>query len=254
MMVLGAVACVFLLLLTFNQESFKARNKMLAFIVLMFAGLIFWTLYQMVPMGLTLFIVKKVNTEFWGMAIAPQWIQNINTLVIVFGGPMVSAFFLNLREKGVNISIPRQFTAALFCIGLGYVILPVGIFQAKGGLVSLYWVIACYVLQSIGELLISPVGYAMVGRLAPANLQGVMMGTWMMVTGVAATFSNRFSHLMVLPESASSIAMDQSFSQVFNFLGWGALFASFLLFLASRWVRALMDEEMTQAPAVLALS
>lgn len=243
MMMLGAAAVVFLLLLTSSQESRNARNKMLAFIVLMFAGLVFWTLYQMVPMGLTLFIVKKVNTEFFGLNIAPQWIQNINTVVIVIGGPLISALFAKLRMKGTKISIPMQFTAALFCIGLGYVILPIGIMQAKGGLVSLYWVIVCYVLQSIGELLISPVGYAMVGRLAPANLQGVMMGTWMMVTGVAATFSNHFSHLMVLPENAPTYALDHSFSQVFNTLGWGAMLASFLLFIGSKKLKALINED-----------
>lgn len=239
-MVLGGVALVFILLMTFNQESLKARNKLLAFIALMAAGLVFWTLYQMVPMGITLFIVQKVNANFFGLEIAPQWLQNINTVVLIIGGPVMSILLANMRDKGINVSIPIQFTLALILIGLGYAILPIGIYFAGGGLVSIHWIMVCYLLQSIAELLISPVGYAMIGRLAPSNMQGVLMGTWMMVTGVAATFSSRFSHMMIAPSTSTSGATD-NFSYVFTLLGLSAIAAGILLYFISPWLSRLMD-------------
>jgi POT family proton-dependent oligopeptide transporter len=48
------------------------------------------------------------------------------------------------------------------------------------------------VLQSIGELLLMPVGYAMIGKLAPKQYQGIMMGSWMLVTGLASLFAATF--------------------------------------------------------------
>lgn len=248
---LGAIALIFLVMMTLTQASLKAKKKLIAFMILMAAGLIFWTLYQMVPMGITLFIVKKVNCEFFGIKVAPQWLQNINTAVLIIGGPLMSALLTRFREKGMKVSVPLQFTIALILIGLGYAILPIGISQAGHEQVSLNWIIACYLLQSFGELLISPVGYAMVGQLAPSNMQGVLMGTWMMVTGVAATFSNRFSHMMLAGNESSASSAHDNFSFVFSILGFSAIVAGILLYYLSPFVSKLMDnaEKKTKAPS-----
>ena len=103
-----------------------------------------------------------------------------------------------MRKNGVQINIPSQFAMALFFIGIAFVILPIGIAYANSeGMVNPGWIVASYVLQSIGELLISPIGYAMIGYLAPTSLQGVMMGMWMLNTGVGATLSSYSSNLMI---------------------------------------------------------
>jgi POT family proton-dependent oligopeptide transporter len=62
------------------------------------------------------------------------------------------------------------------------------------------------VLQSIGELLISPIGYAMIGKLAPKQYQGVMMGSWMLVTGLASLFAGDFSGMIPAPTGTTAIA------------------------------------------------
>ena len=106
----------------------------------------------------------------------------------------MSALFVRLRARGWNIDIPRQFAAALLLMGLRLPrCCPVGIALAGGtGMVAFSWLFASYVLQSIGELLISPIGYAMIGKLAPHRYQGVMMGSWMLVTGLASLFAGDF--------------------------------------------------------------
>ncbi len=123
-------------------------------------------------------------------------VQNINTVVIIIGGPLLSFIFTNLRERGININIPLQFSFALLLIGLGFAILPVGIsFANAAGFVNFNWIFASFILQSIGELFISPIGYAMVGQLAPVHLRGLMMGVWLMITGVSAILSDHFSKM-----------------------------------------------------------
>src|SRR3546814_17855014 len=73
---------------------------MWAYLILTLGSLVFWALYQMAPSGLQLFAVNNVDLHVWGITVAPQWIQNINTVVIVIGGPLLAAAFSRLRGRG----------------------------------------------------------------------------------------------------------------------------------------------------------
>lgn len=246
-LVVGASMLVLMTVLAVKQQAKDARNKILAYIVLACASLIFWALYQLAPMGLNLFIERNVDRHFMGFIIAPQWIQNINTIVIILGGPLLSFVFTHLRERGINISIPLQFSFALLLIGTAFAILPLGISMADAqGFTNFNWVLLCYVLQSAGELFISPIGYAMVGQLAPVKLRGLMMGIWMMITGVAAILSDHFSKMALgATTSTDPLVTNASYSQTFGFLGWSAIAAGALLFICIPLVSRLTQEKKT---------
>lgn len=242
---LGIAMIGLLIILAIKQPLKHQKQKMMAFVMLMLASLVFWSLYQIAPMGLTLFIKHNVDLHFMGLMLSPQWIQNVNTVVIVLGGPIISMVYAKLRAKGVNINIPLQFSCALLLIGAAFLILPIGIADAdKQGFSHINWILACYFLQSLGELLISPVGYAMIGQLAPNNLQGVMMGAWMMMTGVAATASHHFSNMMI-GETLSNdpLLTNAGFSDVFSLLGWLAVAAGIALMLLMPLLKNLMSNE-----------
>ena len=233
-----------------QQPTQEARDKINAFAVLMVFGTIFWMLYQIGPMGLTVFIDHNVKREYAGWIIPPQWFQNINTLSIVIGGPLLGVLFNKMRRKGVQINIPSQFAMALLFIGLAFVILPIGIVYANSeGMVSPGWIVISYILQSMGELLISPIGYAMIGFLAPASMQGIMMGMWMLNTGVGATLSSYSSNLMITgSESSSPILTNAGYSHVFLMLGLFAIGSSFILFILVSKLRTLMREKKLDTP------
>jgi POT family proton-dependent oligopeptide transporter len=87
----------------------------------------------------------------------------------------------------------QQVAASLLLMAVAFLILPLGIKLAGAdGKSAFVWLFLSYVLQSIGELLIMPIGYAMIGKLAPKQYQGVMMGSWMLVTGLASLFAGDF--------------------------------------------------------------
>jgi POT family proton-dependent oligopeptide transporter len=87
---------------------------MTAYLILALGSLVFWALYQLAPMGLMLFSEHNINLNVYGIQVAPQWIQNINTLVIVVGGPLMAWWFNRLRARGCKIDIPMQFSGSLF--------------------------------------------------------------------------------------------------------------------------------------------
>jgi proton-dependent oligopeptide transporter, POT family len=243
LVIITGIGMLLLILFIANQQSEpEAKNKIRAFAVLMVVSTIFWMLYQIGPMGLTLFIANNVQREFGSLIIPPQWFQNINTIAIVVGGPLMSLLFNKMRKNGLQINIPTQFALALLFIGVAFTLLPVSIRCANSlGLVNPFWIVLSYVLQSIGELLISPIGYAMIGSLAPTSLQGVMMGMWMLNTGVGATLSSYSSNLMISnQESASPLMTNSSYSHVFLMLGLFAVCSAFVLFILVPKLRSLM--------------
>lgn len=239
--VISAGVALVLIVLTVRHTNVPEKKRMWAYLILTLGSLMFWSLYQMAPSGLQLFAVGNVNLQIAGITIAPQWIQNINTLVIVLGGPLLAAWFARLRERGWPIDVPQQFAASLVLMGLGFLALPLGIALADGeGKVAFAWLFTSYVLQSLGELLISPVGYAMIGRLAPRQYQGVMMGSWMLVTGLASLFAADFSGMVAQPEGSTALSSNPVYSTLFIQLGLGSVAVGVLLVLLIPTLRKLI--------------
>jgi POT family proton-dependent oligopeptide transporter len=252
----GAVGAA-LVYLTIRHPHATERKKMWAYLILTLGSLVFWSLYQMAPNGLQLFAVNNVRLRVWGIDVAPQWVQNINTVVIVLGGPLLAALFTRLRARGWRIDIPQQFAASLILMALGFLALPVGIAGADAsGRSPFFWLFASYVLQSIGELLISPIGYAMIGKLAPSKYQGVMMGTWMLVTGLASLFAGDFSGMVPEPTGTTASATNPDYSKLFSRLGWGSFLAGLALMALIPLLRRLIQDTPppTQQPAPEATS
>ncbi|WP_374347655.1 peptide MFS transporter [Chitinimonas sp.] len=228
--IVSAIVLLALIYLTVRHPDARERNNMWAYLVLTVGSLVFWSLYQMAPSGLALFADRNVDLMVMGVLITPQWIQNINTVVVAVGGPLMAILFTRLRERGWKIDVPKQFSVSILLMGVGFLVLPLGISMAgPDGKSAFVWLFISYVLQSVGELLISPVGYAMIGRLAPRQYQGIMMGSWMMVTGLASVFAGRFSGMIPQPEGNSALATNPAYASLFGQLGWGSVIVGVVL-------------------------
>ncbi len=244
----GAVALV-LVYLTVRHPDRREQRNMTAFLILALGSLAFWSLYQMAPSGLMLFAVHNVDLMVGRVEIQPQWIQNINTVSIVIGGPLLAAWFTRMRGRGWRIDIPQQFATSLLLMALGFLILPLGIKLAGGdGRSAFGWLFTSYVLQSIGELLISPIGYAMIGKLAPKQYQGVMMGSWMLVTGLASLFAGDFSGMIPEPAGTTALATNPEYVQLFGALGLGALVVGIALVVLNPLLRRLITDKAEVKP------
>ena len=244
-----ALVALALVAATVRNPDPAERRNMWAYLVLSVGSLVFWALYQMAPNGLTIFAVYNVDRRIAGFEIAPQWIQNINTVVIVVGGPLMSALLTRLRARGWNVDVPLQFAIAVVLMGLGFLALPAGIALADpSGMVAFAWLFLSYLLQSVGELLISPVGYAMVGRLAPRRYQGVMMGSFMLITGLASLFAGDFSGMAPEGEGRTALQTNPAYSSLFSWLGWGSAAVGAVMVLLIPFLRRLIRDR-EEAPA-----
>ena len=244
----GLVALM-LIYLTFRHPDRREKRNMTAYLILTIGTLMFWSLYQMAPSGLQLFAVHNVDRMIGKIEIQPQWIQNINTVCIVVGGPLLAGLFTRMRARGWRIDIPQQFAAALLLMALAFLILPVGIKMAGlDGKSAFAWLFMCYVLQSIGELLISPIGYAMIGKLAPRQYQGIMMGSWMLWTGLASLFAGDFSGMIPNPTGATAVDTNAGYAKLFAELGAGTLVVGIGLLVLIPYLRTLITDKAETAP------
>ena len=240
----SAMVAAALIYLTMKHRDRIERGHMWAYLILTLGSLVFWSLYQMAPNGLQLFAINNVDLRVWGIRIAPQWVQNINTVVIVVGGPLLAALFARLRTRGWNIDIPQQFAVALILMGLGFLALPAGILLASdAGMVDFGWLFGSYVLQSLGELLISPIGYAMIGKLAPRQYQGIMMGSWMLVTGLASLFAGDFSGMVPDTAEGAALLTNPAYASLFAKLGLGSTLVGIALVALIPFLRRLIRDK-----------
>lgn len=187
---------------------------------------------------------NNVRHTIFGYEIPPQWYLNFDTLLIIIFSPVIAQFFQYLQKKGIIISTAKKFSFGLLAIALSYLLMYLGIKKAdQSGFITINWIFLYYLLQSIGELLIAPTGYAMVGQLASQRLQGIMMGTWMMVCGVATIFSHYVSNAMTIENTNNPLITNSNFLHVFGKLGLYAMVSGSLLFLVSKKINSFIETD-----------
>ena len=229
---IGIFMFLLFIYLALIQPNLADKKRIFAYVILSIAGLVFWSLYQLGPMALTLFAQYNINRHIFGLTFPPQWIQNINTIIIALGGIVLPPFFKKIR-KFINFSYPLQFACSLIFIALGFLLLTFGIqFAAPNGTVNFTWIALSYVLQSLGELFIGPVGYAMIGLLATEKLQGLMMGSWMLISGgTSGVIASYLSNYAIQDSTTNNPAMtNPGYSHMFLSIGVIALIAGLILF------------------------
>ncbi|MET2995524.1 hypothetical protein ABXT01_06220 [Flavobacterium columnare] len=119
--------------------------------------------------------------------------------------------------------------------------------------VSMWWLIGLYIIHSIGELCLSPIGLSMVSKLAPLRLSSLLMGTWFLANAAANKFAGTLSSLIPPIQEAGSTEplVYPSFLgfQITNLYEFFMLFiimtgiAAGILFILSSWLQKMMQED-----------
>ncbi len=115
-----------------------------------------------------------------GPEIPATWFQNVNSFSILLFAPLFSIMWLKLDKMGLNPRTPLKFALGLFLGALAFFVMTKAQNLADTGIkVSSWWLISVYVILTLGELMLSPIGLSMITKLAPTRLVSVVMGLWM---------------------------------------------------------------------------
>ncbi|MES2057948.1 MAG: peptide MFS transporter [Pseudomonadota bacterium] len=167
-----------------NRAEFQ---MMLAAMVLITFNTVFWTLFEQAGSSLTLFADRNTDLSIFGLfTISAGQTQVFNALFIVMFAPVMAVLWTKLAAMGREPSIPVKFGIALVGVGLGFFVLVWGAqFAGPDYKVAIWWLAGLYLIHSLAELCISPVGLSMITKLSIARIVGLMMGLWFLSISVA---------------------------------------------------------------------
>jgi POT family proton-dependent oligopeptide transporter len=132
-----------------------------------------------------LFGLGKIQT-FTQQVIPASWFQSINAIGIVLLAPIFTMIWGALGKRGKEPSSPLKMAFGLLFLSLGYVVIAMGVHNVAPGVrVSMIWLITLYMLHTVGELCLSPIGLSMVSKLAPLRFASLLMGTWFLANATA---------------------------------------------------------------------
>ncbi|VWX53779.1 peptide MFS transporter [Novosphingobium sp. 9U] len=166
-------------------EAFKlpkdARERIFAILFLIALNPVFWGLFEQAGGSLSLYTDKYVDRG----GVPTSLFQSINPIYIVLFAPMFAALWQYLGRKGIEPSAPAKFGYALIQVGLSFLVFVWGA-NAVGPAVMtpVIFVFLIYLLQTTGELCLSPVGLSAMTRLSPVHLGSFIMGAWFYMTAV----------------------------------------------------------------------
>ncbi|MEK0430209.1 MAG: hypothetical protein RL139_13 [Gemmatimonadota bacterium] len=182
-----AVAYFAYLFLAGGLTGDEKKRTAVIFVLFVFAA-IFWAAFEQAPTSLQLFAKDFTDRTLFGWQIPATWFQVINSLFIILFAPAFAALWVALARRGVDLSSPAKFALGLALAGVGFLLMvsAANAVVASGGtlLVSPWWLIGSYLLQSLGELCLSPVGLSSMTKLAPRRYVGQMMGIWFLAASV----------------------------------------------------------------------
>jgi POT family proton-dependent oligopeptide transporter len=174
-----------LLLLYTLYEAFKLpkepRERIFAILFLIALNPVFWGLYEQAGGSLNLYTDKYVDRG----GVPTSLFQSINPIYIILLGPIFAGLWQWLGRKGIEPSAPAKFGWALVQVGLSFLVFVWGAHSVGlAAMTPVIFVFLIYLLQTTGELCLSPVGLSAMTRLSPAHLGSFIMGAWFYMTAV----------------------------------------------------------------------
>ena len=228
-LLLLAVTVVFFI--TMLRGATPAERPRLLMILVLFVGACaFWSLFEQGGSTLNLFGERATDRVIAGYEFPATWFHSINPLLIIALAPLFALLWVRLGRRNPG-SIPK-FVLGLVLVAAGFGVLIVAARLAAAGVkVSPWWLVTTYVLHTLGELCLSPVGLAAMSRLAPARIASLTMGVWFLASAVGNYLGGRVAGLY------DSFSLPQLFAVVTA----SALVAALALACAMPWGRRLLD-------------
>jgi len=229
-MALGVVGLFFVLMvyvfahLLVTGEK-HARNRVVACIIFTVMSII-WAVYnQQIYTSLTLFALRNVRHSLLGIHVSPAQFQDLNQFWLVLLALPLAWFYQRMSKTSRgDFSIATKYAAGLYLLAIGFFLYAASALTAHAGIVSPWWLVAGYGAQSLGELLISALGFSMVSQLVPERSRGIVMGAWFLGMGVGMYAGGAVAGLASIPAGVTQATATLHFyTRVFAWLGGGAL-------------------------------
>ncbi|GAA0597206.1 peptide MFS transporter [Virgibacillus siamensis] len=205
------------------------RSRILAYIPLFIASMVFWAIQEQGSIILALYAKERTELSFMGLDIYASWFQSLNPLFIILLAPVFAAMWVKLGNR--QPSTPKKFSLGVILGGISFMVL---IFPAMINgtetLVSPLWLVLSFFLVVLGELCLSPVGLSATTKLAPAAFSAQTMSLWFMSNAAGQAVN---AQIVKLYDPSTEIIY-------FGVIGSVAVLAGIILFAFSKKIQVYM--------------
>lgn len=238
--VVGLAAVGYILFLSFQYEKVERQRLWVITILLLFTT-IFWTFFELAGSALNVFTDNNVSKSIFGLFdLKTSNFQAVNALFIMVFAPIFSFMWVYLSKINREPAAPIKFAIALLLLGAGFLVLNLGIPMAQEAMIPAMFLILLYLLHTLGELALSPVGLSLVTKMAPAKIVAFMMGFWFLSSSIAHQAGKQISKYTTVDEKATKEESLELAMTVFNQVGFVALASGVLLLLLSPIIKKWM--------------
>ncbi len=202
------------------------RSGLIAALVLVVQTIFFFIFYQQMSTSLNLFAQRNVDLHFsvFGVQLftwIPEQYQNLNSIWIVLLSPVLVFVYNSLGRLGKDPSVAAKFAWGFAAVAAGFFIYGIGAKWAVNGQVSSWIMVWGYGLYSLGELLVSGLGLAMIARYVPERMGGLMMGTYFVASGISQYLGSVVANYAHIPSGLTDPVQSLDiYTRLFNKLGF----------------------------------
>jgi proton-dependent oligopeptide transporter, POT family len=204
----GLTIAFFVWLFLSGEWTSAERKRLYAILALFLAATVFWSEFEQAGSTLNLFADRATRTSILGWEFPSGYFQSLQPMFIITLAPVFAWIWIRLGAR--QPTSPAKFALGLIFVGAGFAILVVAAQLAENGVkVSPWWLVGTYLLHTLGELSLSPVGMSAFTKLAPGRVAGLMMGVFYLAISGGNFIGGRLASLygsMPLPQLFGLIA------------------------------------------------
>ena len=221
------------------------RDRLIVVGILILFSLIFWALFEQAGSSLNILTDRGVNRVIFGWEVPASMFQSLNAGFIFTIAPLFAMLWIALAKRNMEPSTPIKFSIGIILVGLGFLALVYGMRSSEGLQTGVFWIILIYLLHTLGELCLSPVGLSSVTKLSPQRIVGFMMGRWFFASAAGNYVAGLIARATASDSSRVSndvfdLTQKQSFMDVYTDVGLMAIGCGIFLAILTPILKKLM--------------
>ena len=180
----------FLYLYFFAGLDFNEKRNLLLLFVLFVGAAAFWSGFDQSASSLSIFARDFTDLSVAGYIIPIGWLQFANPIFVVTFAPIFAGIWANLARRNMDPSLPIKFAIGLFFMAISFMVMVFAVGLAmESAPVGMQWLLITYLLQTWGELALSPIGLSAFSKYSPKRYMGQMFGLWFLASAIGGVLA-----------------------------------------------------------------
>lgn len=230
--ILSVVASISYFVVMFRSKAVTARERthLTAYLPMWLGAVLFWMIFEQAASKMAAYAANRTDLDSLGFHFSEEWFQSVNPIAIMLLAPLFGLLWV--RRAGRFPSTPMKFATGVTLAGVSFIVLSAAAAAFPGATSPVWILVGVFVIQTVGELCLSPVGLSATTSLAPKAFASQAMALWFLAVATGQSIAAQLIRAMEgLPDGA-----------FFLTLGIMAVVVGLILAALSPWVHARMKD------------